>query len=119
SCQTSSEGQMIPTDIETKTHVMLADIMMEVAKKHALAVWDLRAKSRSPSVLKARHEFYYRALKETEKSCPTIGHYTNADHGAVLYGAAKHAVVNNLPMPRGGVACLQRVIHMRPDYQFN
>ena len=105
--------------IEPARNILLRDVLGEVAQKHGLSIWEIKAKSRSGAVTRARHEFFFRALKETSHSCKTIGYYCQSDHGSVLYGAARHAVMNNVPIPRGSTAQLHKVIHFRPDYQFN
>ena len=105
--------------MELGSNVLLRDILAEVAKKHGLTVWDLRTKSRTARLVTARAEFYFRALSETDKSCNTIGYYCQSNHYGVLYGSAKHAVVHDLPLPRGYQARLKKVIHLRPDYEFN
>lgn len=53
------------------------------------------------TVIAARHEFYYRAMAETGAPISDIAILTAAHHSTVLYGAARYAFLNDLPIPRG------------------
>ena len=100
----------------SEVQITLADLLVEVARKHGFHWKMLGADSRSAAIINARHEFFFRALGETQKSAGAIGNYCNTVHGTVLYGATKHAVVNNLPLARGSKAYLKELIRFRPDY---
>ena len=82
----------------------LAAILAEVAAKYRLTIIDLRSDSRAKRVTDARGEFYYRALRETTCSSPTIGWACRKTHGTVLKGAAVYARRNGLEIPRGATS---------------
>lgn len=79
----------------------LSQIAKEVARKHDVQVIDLVAHRRSPALVAARHEYFYRALAETSCSAAQVGRYLNRDHTTVLHAVNRHAQVNNLPLPGG------------------
>lgn len=81
----------------------LEEILHAVAAKHRLKPIDLQSDSRTKLTSQARHEFFFRALNETSCSSPIIARFCRKDHSSVLYGAAKYAHENGLPIPRGGV----------------
>lgn len=99
----------------------LLKIMTEVANVAGLQLVDLFAVTRAKAVTTARAEYFYRALRETPASSVEIGKSCGRDHSTVLYGAAKHALKNGLPVPRGqSVNCATRYSEGRyvsVDYQ--
>ena len=79
----------------------LYEIMAEVAVKHGLFVEDILPPTRQPSMNIIMHEFFYRALTETSASTKLVGHASARDHSTVMYGSARWAYENGLPMARG------------------
>lgn len=80
---------------------MLQEIMAQSAIKQGLLIEDILPPARTHDVVRALHEFYYRALTETSASLPLIGRIAARDHTSVLYGVSKHAFDKGLPLPRG------------------
>lgn len=79
----------------------LAKIAGEVADKHGLTVPLIRYGGRARSIAWPRMEFYYRALRETQRSSVGIGLWCGGrDHSTVLTGADVHAERNGLPPAR-------------------
>ena len=65
-------------------------ILEEVAAKHGLAPTAILSVRRQVSLVRARHEAFYRCVYETTNSYPTIGRFFGRDHTTVLYGARRH-----------------------------
>ncbi len=82
----------------------LEEILFVTAEKHHLSLRGILSRSRTQAVTNARSEFFYRALEETMASSVEIGRKVDRDHTTVLYGAARYAVRNGLPIPRGGIS---------------
>lgn len=67
------------------------NILKMVAKKHGLEPDMIIGVTRERSVIKARHEFWYRVHNELGYSFARIGRMENKDHTSISYGASKHA----------------------------
>jgi hypothetical protein len=76
-------------------------IFSEVCAKHGFTAELMRGERRNSTLFLARGEFYFRAAAETAASFPIIGRVINRDHTTVIYGAARYAINQNLPAPRG------------------
>jgi chromosomal replication initiation ATPase DnaA len=79
----------------------LINILTEVADRNGLSVVNMFARSRTTPIVNARHEYFFVAMNETTASSIQIGKACGKDHSAVLYGAVKHALKHQLPVPRG------------------
>ncbi len=84
--------------------ISLEQILCSTAEKYHLRRVELLSRSRTATVAAARSEFFFRALSETIFSSVEVGRKVKRDHTTVLYGAARYAVRNRLPIPRGGVS---------------
>ncbi len=82
----------------------LEEILVAVAYKYHLRRVELLSRSRTDVVARARSEFFFRALSETLCSSAEVGRRVKRDHSTVLLGAARYAVRNRLPIPRGGLS---------------
>lgn len=66
----------------------------EVATQHGLTIDDLRGSDRTDPTVKARHEFIWRARRETRSSLNQIGLYLGGrDHTTILNGLWRHEIV--------------------------
>ena len=82
--------------------VSLAKIIAEVAVKHQVSAIHIASRIRIYPVVRARHEFFYRAMNETGCSGPRIAAYCGGlDSSTVFSGAGKHAIRYGVPFPRG------------------
>ncbi len=84
--------------------ISLEEILCSTALKHHLRRVELLSRSRTNIVVDARSEFFFRALSETLFSSVEVGRKVKRDHTTVLYGAARYAVRNGLPVPRGAIS---------------
>lgn len=79
----------------------LHDLLIEVALRHDMLPWDLLVRCRYAALVRARQEFFFRALRETSRQAWRIGAFLEAGETLVLYGAACHARRTSQPAPRG------------------
>ena len=75
----------------------LAEILKEVAYDHDCTEEMVVGRSRSPVIVAARHDFFYRCMSEGERGAAFVGRRYNFDHTTVLYGASKWAYEHGLP----------------------
>ena len=88
--------------------------MTQVAAQHGLKRDDVLPASRRGVVTDIMHEFFYRALTETSASTVLIGDISARNHSTVLYGAARWAMLHELPIPRGAAGGRYvRIFHQR------
>jgi chromosomal replication initiation ATPase DnaA len=63
-------------------------IIKEVAKKHGFSYNEMLSVRRPAALCRARQEAYWRCVRETRFSLPTIGRFFgNRDHSTILKGA--------------------------------
>lgn len=82
-----------PVAVETKPDFQTAAdmIIREVAAKHGLTVWEVKATRRKVKIVDARYEAFFRLSKETAMSLPMIGRKLGGyDHTTVLHGIRMH-----------------------------
>jgi len=80
----------------------IARILEDTAQRHGLIVRDLLCASRTPALVRPRHEAMFLCALETTKSLPQIGQaFGGRDHTTVMKGIRQHAKRNGLPLPRG------------------
>jgi chromosomal replication initiator protein len=66
----------------------IAEVITEVADKYGISYIEMLSQRRPAAVTHARQEAYWRCIKETVASLPTIGrHFGNRDHSTILKGA--------------------------------
>ena len=69
-------------------------VLIEVARKHGLAVADLTGPRRARKIVAARQEAYYRMRTETMLSLLQIGQRLGGkDHTTVLYGIRRYEAI--------------------------
>lgn len=68
-------------------------ILLDVSASNSLPLEVLCGKSRTTSVVAARHEAMSRLRNEVGLSLPRIGAIFNCDHTSVLHAVRKHGVV--------------------------
>lgn len=68
-------------------------IIKEVAKKHGFSYNEMLSVRRPAALCRARQEAYWRCVRETRFSLPTIGRFFgNRDHSTILKGARIYAL---------------------------
>lgn len=81
-----------------------ADVVAEVAAVHSVKPEQLLSKSRLVKVVCARNEVFYRLrdmvspVTGARASFPQIAAWFGREHTGVMWGAARHAVKNELPL---------------------
>ncbi len=71
---------------------LVRKIILAVARKHDLTYTEMLGPRRERRLVRARHEAYWRCLKETLCSLKVIGRYFgNRDHTTIRHGALAHA----------------------------
>lgn len=68
----------------------LRSIAEEVAEKHNVTIDEMQSPRRQKRIVRARHEYCYRARHETTHSYPRIGAFLGGrDHSTVIHGVKK------------------------------
>lgn len=80
------------------------DVAREVALKHNVRLEDMLGPTRSKSLVRARHEAFFRCRYEITRngipvSYPEIGRLFHRDHTTVLYGIRTYAASTGAPVP--------------------
>jgi hypothetical protein len=80
------------------------DVAREVALKHNVRLEDMLGPMRSKSLVKARHEAFFRCRSEVTRnnfpvSYPEIGRLFHRDHTTVLYGIRTYAASTGASLP--------------------
>ena len=72
----------------------LETIIHECAMKYGVTVEEMRSAQRSKTIVLARHEACYRALRESGMSTPRVGVALGGkDHTTIMYGAKRFAAL--------------------------
>ena len=80
-----------PVDIAERGR-WIREIIDQVAAKHGFTYLEMVGRRRTADVVRARQEAYWRCMRETVFSVPTIGrHFGGRDHTTVLHGVRVHA----------------------------
>lgn len=69
----------------------MREICVQVAEKHGISTDELKSQSRDARLIPARHEFYFRCVREAELSLGQIGAFMGRHHSTILWGVNKHA----------------------------
>lgn len=81
------------------------DIVIDVAERRGFRAMDLIGISRRHPIVSSRNEAFYLIRAEVspvtgnKPSWPRIAEWFDRNHTGILYGASKHAYVNDLPSP--------------------
>ena len=76
-------------------------LIQQVAEKYGIPVTLMLQDLRSPKLVHARQELFYRCVMEKGWSYARIGRYFDRDHTTVLHGTRMHARKYDLPLPEG------------------
>jgi hypothetical protein len=80
-----------------------AQILDFICEKHGLTLWQLKSKSRSKYLVRARWEAAYLIYDQCRHlSLPQVGKILCRDHSTILHGIREYAAMNGLPLPRSG-----------------
>lgn len=78
-------------EMRPRSEPTLQWILHETAAKHGMTVPEIISARRDPELVNARHEYMWRAKRETSKSLPQIGRACGGrDHSTVLHGLRKY-----------------------------
>jgi uncharacterized protein YdaU (DUF1376 family) len=88
--------------VELVNQPSLQEILNKVCVSHGISKQTVISKCRLPSTVKARKEYYYRAVMETGKTYTDIGITIDRDHSSVMHGAMDYCERKGLPFPRKG-----------------
>jgi hypothetical protein len=83
----------------------LRRILRQVAERHGIPPGMLMTSNKTADLVRARHEFYYRALAETNAPVAAIGRTVGGSGmKTIYYGMTVHRETHNLPLPRGEIS---------------
>lgn len=75
----------------------VVDIVEKVSHECGVSMLEMIGRSRTKLVVEARHQAVYEVLRmKPTLSSVTVGRWFDRDHSAILYAAAKHALVGDL-----------------------